>query len=595
MFLLAACCLPAAAQAADAAAGAKEKLWQAGISREVITPETSVWLAGYGSARAPTGKLHDIYMKALALDDGAGHRVVLITSDFQGVPKSMSDRVFPQLEEKFGLKRDQVMFTFSHNHCGPRLGDDLVDYYPVDEAQVELVEEYTTRMVARTVKLVGAAIENLAPATVHTGRGHATFAVNRRNNREADVPALLSALRAEFDAGTHPAFDHWARAEGDSLQRFALHQALSFRHGAFWEAWPAALRDPASPDCARAAQELATELRFHAWLQYRAETALEQAQARARGAGMRFGLYLDLAVGTHPSGAETWEDRDSFAHGASLGAPPDAFSADGQNWGLAPLNPLALRARAYAPLAETLRRQLRLAGLLRIDHILGFDRAFWVPQGAPGGYVTMPREAMLAVVRIEAARARATVVGEDLGNIPDGLRGSLKASGVLGCRVMMFERTGWHPPRFRRPGAYDAAAIASFSTHDLPNWDGWRAGRDIDARARLGSLGPEAAADQAAHRRDEVAALDAMLAEGTATPPQGDALADAMHAALARSRSRLVAVQIENALRMPDQPNLPGTVGEYPNWRQRLPVPSAALAGHAGVTHIAQIMRTNGR
>ena len=289
----------------------------------------------------------------------------------------------------------------------------------------------------------------------------------------------------------------------------------------------------------------------------RAETALEQAQARARGAGMRFGLYLDLAVGTHPSGAETWEDRDSFAHGASLGAPPDAFSADGQNWGLAPLNPLALRARAYAPLAETLRRQLRLAGLLRIDHILGFDRAFWVPQGAPGGYVTMPREAMLAVVRIEAARARATVVGEDLGNIPDGLRGSLKASGVLGCRVMMFERTGWHPPRFRRPGAYDAAAIASFSTHDLPNWDGWRAGRDIDARARLGSLGPEAAADQAAHRRDEVAALDAMLAEGTATPPQGDALADAMHAALARSRSRLVAVQIENALRMPDQPNLP--------------------------------------
>lgn len=193
MFLLAACCLPAAAQAADGAAGAKDKLWQAGISREVITPETSVWLAGYGSARAPTGKLHDIYMKALALDDGAGHRVVLITSDFQGVPKSMSDRVFPQLEEKFGLKRDQVMFTFSHNHCGPRLGDDLVDYYPVDEAQVELVEEYTTRMVARTVKLVGAAIENLAPATVHTGRGHATFAVNRRNNREADVPALLAA------------------------------------------------------------------------------------------------------------------------------------------------------------------------------------------------------------------------------------------------------------------------------------------------------------------------------------------------------------------------------------------------------------------
>jgi neutral ceramidase len=166
--------------------------WQAGVARAVITPETSVWLAGYGSRRAPEGKLHDLWMKALALQDDDGNRVVLITSDFQGVPKIMSDPVFSQVEQKYGLKRDQIMFTFSHNHCGPRLGDDLVDYYPVDADQVRLVDEYTEKMVSRTVTLVGDALAALAPASLEHGSGYTTFAVNRRNNREADVPAILA-------------------------------------------------------------------------------------------------------------------------------------------------------------------------------------------------------------------------------------------------------------------------------------------------------------------------------------------------------------------------------------------------------------------
>ncbi len=403
----------------------------------------------------------------------------------------------------------------------------------------------------------------------------------------ADVPTRLAALKAEFLAAPFDeSFESWQKSEGDRLQRFALHQALSFRHGPFWDSWPIALQDPTSPETKATAQELAEEVRFHAWLQWRAEHALMAAQTEAQSAGMRFGLYLDLAVGTHPYGAETWEDRDSFAFGASLGAPPDAFAADGQNWNLAPFNPLALRARAYAPLAETLRRQMQLAGLLRIDHILGFERAFWVPEGAPGAYVTMPRDAMLAVVRIEAARAQATVVGEDLGNIPDGLRGSLEASGVLGCRVMMFERTSWEPPVFREPKDYDAAAMTSFSTHDLPTWQGWRDGRDIDERARLGSLDAKAQAQETKHRKTEVSALDDLLPAPTLA---------AMHTALAQSHSRLVAVQAENALHMADQPNLPGTIDEFPNWRQRLPVTAQALGRHETVTHIAQIMRNNGR
>lgn len=172
-------------------AQAAEGTWKAGLAKAVITPETPVWLAGYGTRRAPDGKLHDLWMKALALEDTAGHRAVLVTSDFQGVPKVMSDPVFQQVKEKFGLERQQVMITFSHNHCGPRLGDDLVDYYPVDDGQVQLVEEYTAKMIEKMVAMIGEAVANLAPASLQQGQGTATFAVNRRNNREADVPMLM--------------------------------------------------------------------------------------------------------------------------------------------------------------------------------------------------------------------------------------------------------------------------------------------------------------------------------------------------------------------------------------------------------------------
>lgn len=176
--------------------------WKAGVAKVVITPEKPVWLAGYGSKRPPDGKLHDLWMRALALEDDKGNRVVLITSDFQGVPKSMSDRVFARLEKEHQLTRSQVMFTFSHNHCGPRLGDDLVDYYPVEADQVGLVEEYTDEMVKRTVDVVGDALSRLQPATLKLGEGKTTFAVNRRNNREADVPDLLAkglALQGPVD------------------------------------------------------------------------------------------------------------------------------------------------------------------------------------------------------------------------------------------------------------------------------------------------------------------------------------------------------------------------------------------------------------
>ena len=167
--------------------------WKAGLAKSDLPPRADVWLAGYGGRRVATEIIHPLWMKALALDDGQGHRVVLITSDFQGVPKGMSDRVFQQVKQKYRLERDQVMYTFSHNHCGPRLGEDLIDYYPVEEAQEELVRRYTDKMVTVSVELIGRALADLKPATIHTTAGRSTFGVNRRNNREADVPALLAA------------------------------------------------------------------------------------------------------------------------------------------------------------------------------------------------------------------------------------------------------------------------------------------------------------------------------------------------------------------------------------------------------------------
>lgn len=172
-------------------APAQQLPWKAGVARALITPEKGVWLAGYGTKRPPDGKLHDLWMKALALEDPQGNRAVLVTSDFQGVPKEMSDRIFEELRKKLRLERHQVMITFSHNHCGPRLGMDLVDYYPVEEEQVKLVDEYTAFMEKRMVEMIAESLTRLAPATLHQGEGRTTFAVNRRNNREADVPALL--------------------------------------------------------------------------------------------------------------------------------------------------------------------------------------------------------------------------------------------------------------------------------------------------------------------------------------------------------------------------------------------------------------------
>ena len=416
------------------------------------------------------------------------------------------------------------------------------------------------------------------------------------------LPALRAAQEADFrsfvqaeaaDPAAARGFAAFLAAEGEGLRRFAVHQALSDVHGCYWRDWPEALRDPESTEVADFARANPEAVRFHAWLQFQAESQLGQVAAAARSAGMAHGLYLDLAVGTHPSGAETWADQALFSPGVSLGAPPDPFSRDGQTWGLAPFSPSELVRRGFRPLAETLRKQLAFAGVLRIDHILGFERAFWIPEGGlPGAYVKMPREAMLAVVRMEVARAGAYVVGEDLGNIPDGLREALASSGIMGCRLVMFEMTADDAkgrPGFVPAGDYAPAALASFSTHDLPTYLGWQQGLDIGWRARLGHMEPEAAEAALARRREEARAFLAVSDAG------GDAGETAVERFLARTPSRLVALQLEDMLGLSEQANLPGTVHEHPNWRRRIPCPAAELDRHPGVRRAARIMQNTER
>ncbi|EEX14656.1 4-alpha-glucanotransferase [Citreicella sp. SE45] len=409
-----------------------------------------------------------------------------------------------------------------------------------------------------------------------------------------ELPARMQALEDEFRAAPPgAAFDAYLEHEGEALRIFALHQALSEKLGAYWDSWPAAYHDPKGETVRQAAHELAGRSRFHAWLQYKAEGALSETQHRAKASGMDLGLYLDLAVGTHPHGAETWEDRQSFAFGASLGAPPDAFAPQGQNWHLAPFNPAHLIDTGFEALALTLRQQLRFSGALRIDHILGFERAYWVPDGdLPGAYVTMPRDAMLAIARMEAARAGAVIVGEDLGVIPDGLQHALEDSGILGCRLMCFEHAG-DPPWYRAPQDYTEGAIASFSSHDLPTWRGWRSGREITLRRDMGITPPEHVEGMMSWRGREVEGFDG------ATGPYRDGYApetpEAMASLLAQTASRMVALQIEDMLGLDNQPNMPGTVWQYPNWRQRLPTGVAEISASPVLANCARIMKRAGR
>jgi glycogen operon protein len=418
-----------------------------------------------------------------------------------------------------------------------------------------------------------------------------------RQRRAIDYPAVWAikqrVLRAAHgdlagelrDGALAPSFRAFVAGGGSALTAFATFEAIAEAHAdKRFPYWPAGLRRLDAADVPAFAREQAEQVHFHLFLQWLADRQLGQAAARAGGAGLSLGFYRDLAVGSAPDGAEIWSQPGLSLPGVSVGAPPDPFSAQGQVWGLPPINPQAMRRQGFAGLAALLAANMRHAGALRIDHVMALARLFVVPEGAPGSagtYLAMPLEAMLAEVCLASHRHRCLVVGEDLGTVPEGFRERLAAADVLSYRVLFFEREGRHVAEgvgaegFRPLGQYPAKAVACVSTHDLPTFRGWRQGADIAEAATLGLLPEAAVPHRLAERRAEEAALGAMLVgEGLAPATDDDtALAAAVHAAVARTPAMLAMAQADDLAGETTAVNLPGTDRERPNWRRRLEMP----------------------
>lgn len=387
----------------------------------------------------------------------------------------------------------------------------------------------------------------------------------------AHAPAGAQADFAAFRAGGDGAAEQHARFE-------ALHAAMFGADPArwHWRTWPEALRSPQG--ASRFAAEHAAEVAFHAFAQYLAQRSLAAAQAAARAAGMGVGLIADIAVGVDAGGSDAWASPDELLRGVSIGAPPDIFNALGQSWGVTSFAPAGLVASGYRSFLAMLRAAMGAAGGVRIDHAMGLARLWLVPDGADpaaGCYLRYPAADLLRLVRLESWRHRAVVIGEDLGTLPDGYRERLEAAGIAGMRVLWFERAGGG---FIDPRHWSAPAVAMTSTHDLPTLAGWWRGTDLAWRARLDIPGGDDAAGRA-HDRGALWNACGGGAEMPATDAAGARrFATAAAAHTARAGCALALLPLEDALAGEEQPNLPGTIDEHPNWRRRYP-PDPLRAG----------------
>jgi 4-alpha-glucanotransferase len=403
--------------------------------------------------------------------------------------------------------------------------------------------------------------------------------------------AKLASFRQSFtNFHDHEALTAFREKSGPGLERHALFEAiqasLAEHHPAAqdWRQWPEAYRDPNNPAVFRFLQDNAHEVSFHAYLQYRADKGLHEAQAAARDAGMKIGIIADLAVGTDHAGSQSWSRPDEVLRGLEIGAPPDAVNREGQSWGITAFSPRGLRNSGFAAFIEMLRHSLRHAGGVRIDHVMGLARLWVIPQGlssAEGAYLRMPAEDLMRLIVLESQRHRAVILGEDLGTLPHGYQERLDAAGISGLRLLWFERHGLY---FKPPAEWTRTAVAMTSTHDLPTVAGWWQGVDIDWRDKLNMSG-----DSRELREDERGKLWGAFHESGATramrpdDEDGAAAADAACAHLGFAACTLALLPIEDALAAPEQPNLPGTIDEHPNWRRRLSAPAEDLLNRPDV------------
>jgi 4-alpha-glucanotransferase len=441
--------------------------------------------------------------------------------------------------------------------------------------------------VARVIEAIGLAAEfarlEVAPLIDWPAAGRAKLALLRRlfdDFTGAGDGARTDALARDFDA--------FRAAGGDLLQLHARFEALhadrltADANAWSWRTWPAALRDPHGAAVEEFAARHAREVLFHCFLQWLADRSFAAAQKAARGAGMRIGLIADLAVGMDSSGSHAWSRQSDILVGLEVGAPPDLFNRRGQNWGLTAFSPRALIAGGFAPFIATLRAGMRNAGGLRIDHIMSLTRLWLIPEGAKpdeGAYLAYPLHDLLRLAVLESWRHRALFIGEDLGTVPAGFREQLARTGIAGMRVLWFEQ---EDGRFRPPDRWDRHALAVTTTHDLPTVAGWWRGADIETRAALGILGRSVEYARRARQKERAALWRAFRAAGVASgkQPAPGAPEPAIGGAIgfiARTPAPLALVPLEDALGVADQPNMPGTIDEHPNWRRRTQRPAEVV------------------
>jgi 4-alpha-glucanotransferase len=378
--------------------------------------------------------------------------------------------------------------------------------------------------------------------------------------------SAFEAFKANPKAGRRAAFSKFRSERGAMLSRFACFEVLRHKFNKPWWEWPLEWQQP---DNARSAElhagPDAAEIEFVKFVQWCADQQLQSCRQLAARLGMKVGLYLDVAVGVQSDGFDAWNEQAAISRHLAIGAPPDPLNTSGQNWGLAGFNAAGLEMQSFEPYRQMLRASMRYAGAIRLDHVLGLNRLYMVPHGfaaSDGVYVNMPFEALLAATAQESVANRCVVIGEDLGTVPEGFRERMADWGIWSYQVMMFERDD--QGSFRGIEHYARNALVTFNTHDLSTYAGWRSFSDLALKRSLG-IDPGESDDARWHA---LTMLSAVLRHNAIDRDDLYAVAGF----LSRTKSRLLAISLEDLLGVLDQPNIPGTVNEHPNWRQRLPV-----------------------
>ena len=421
-------------------------------------------------------------------------------------------------------------------------------------------------------------------------------------DRDAVWTAKRAALevlrRVPLSPARQAALDEFRVRQGQALDDWATWCAIAEVHGPDFRAWPAWLREPRSAEVAVLRGSLAARVQFHVWVQWLVAEQVAAAQSAARAAGMEIGIVHDLAVGAYPGGADAWAGQDVFVRGMSVGAPPDEFNQRGQDWSLPPWHPGQLAARGYRPLADLIGASAAAGGGVRMDHVMGLTRLWWIPDGMSpmqGSYVSYDADAMLGVLAGVASRAGAVAIGEDLGTVEPWCREALAARGVLGTSMLWFER-GWSNEPLA-PQWWRRNCLATVSTHDMAPAAAFLTGAQVTDRARLGLLTRSEAEERAEADKAVADWLGALVQEGLLPPgtmPDADDFTAALYGYLAKTPAVLIGVSLAEAAGEVRAQNMPGTVSEYPNWRVPLcgpdgePVLLEDLPSSARVRRIAR-------